>query len=193
LSSDNFSENTVHPEKSSVNNRTNFFTHRWGYTITGLSSSTLYFDYGENASFELFHGPVTIQRNGTSDSEQSYLVMTNITLKNTGLAPVEVIYGTVVLKDDVGEGCTYNRTFTCGIIGFGTHYNDGSWLNPGESETQSLNVTIFSSKSFEYLTSQKFVLEGVFDVKWKLPGGRKTGVAGDRREWLIDLNQTEIH
>jgi hypothetical protein len=162
--------------------------------LSGMTSPTACFDYGENTSFELSHGPVTIQRNETSDVEQSYLVRTNMTLTNTGLTPIEVIYSTVELKDDVGEGCFFGERFMCGIIFFGTmdKYQD-YWLSPGESETQTLNITIFSSKSLECLSSQKFVLEGVFDNKWKAPEGSNSGRTGERRDWLIDLNQTKTH
>ena len=160
--------------------------------LSGRTSPTACFDYGENASFELSHGPVTIQRNGTSDTEQSYLVKTNITLNNTGLVPIDLVYGVVVLKDDVGDSCVYNLSFTCGINYFGTQNNDGYfWLEPGKSETKPIKTIIVSAKSIEYLSSQKFFHQGVLAVQWKLPDGNVTGRYGDRREWLIDLNQTE--
>jgi hypothetical protein len=162
--------------------------------LSGMTSPTACFDYDENTWFELSHGTVTIERNDTSDVRQSYIVTTNMTLTNTGRVPIDVVYATVELKDDVRDGCFSGERFMCGLIFFGTmdKYQD-QWLNPGESETRPLNVTIFSSKSLEYLSSQKFVLEGVFDVKWKLSDGSTDGRTGGRRDWLIDLNQTETH
>jgi len=163
----------------------------WG-NLSGMISPTICFDYGKNASFELSHGPVTIQRNDTSDPEQSYLVKTNITLNNTGLAPVEMIYMVNNLMDDVGDGCFYNFGFECGVIDFGTRNNDGfSRLEPGKSETKQLKTTIVSPKSIEYLSSQKFLLSNVFAITVKFPDGSFGGSTGLRREWLIDLNQTE--
>lgn len=165
---------------------------RWG-NLSGMTSPTICFDYGNNASFELSHGPVTIQRNNASDSEQSYLVKTNITVNNTGLVPIDLVYGVVVLEDDVGDGCVYNYSFICGINYFGTQNNDGYfWLEPGESETKPIKTIIVSPKSIEYLSSQKFFHQGLVTVHWKLPDGRIDGIPYDRREWLMDLNQTEI-
>lgn len=160
--------------------------------LSGITSPTACFDYGENASFELSHGPVTILRNDTSDNQQSYIVRTNMTLTNTGFVPVEVTFATVELKDDISDGCFSGERFRCGVLVFGPldKYQD-HWLNPGKSETKTLNVTFISSKSIDYLSSQKFVLEGVFEVAWKLPDGNITGNTGERRNWMIDLSKAE--
>jgi hypothetical protein len=160
--------------------------------LSGMTSPTACFDYGEDTWFELSHGPVTIERNDPSGSQQFYLVKTNMTLTNRGLVPIKVVYATAVLKDDVSDGCFLREGFfTCGLIFFGTMDKDqDQWLNPGESETRPLNVTIISSKSLESLSSRKFLLEGAFDNKWRAPNGSIFGWTGGRRDWLIDLNQT---
>jgi hypothetical protein len=160
--------------------------------ISGTSSPSAFFDYGENTSFALFHDPVTIQWNHTQDIPQSCLVTTNLTLINTGSVPVQVSYATVELKDDAGDGCFSGERFMCGQLAFGTLDKNGdNWLNPGESDSQTLRIPFVSSKSPECLTSQKFELTGVFTVNYQLPDGSITGNAGARRSWLIDLNDAD--
>jgi len=166
-------------------------SEQWG-NLSGTTAPTVCVDYSENASFALSHAPVTIRQNGTSDSGKSYLVETNLTVINTGLTAIEVTYLTVELKDDTGDGCFSGERFMCGDILFGPLDKDQHhWVNPGESETQTLNVNFVSSKDIGYLSSQKFLLLGVFDVEWKFPDGNIIGSTGDRREWLIDLNTTD--
>jgi hypothetical protein len=161
---------------------------QWG-NLSGTAASTICVVYSENASFALSHGPVTIQQTGTLDSKQSYLVKTNLTLINTGLAPIEVTYLIVEFKDDTGDGCLSGERFMCGDVLFGPLDKDQHhWVNPGDSETQTLNFSVVSSKNIEFLLSQKFLLHGVFDVEWKSSEGSISGITGDHREWLVDLN-----
>jgi len=58
-------------------------------------------------------------------------------------------------------------------------------LSPGESDTQTLNVTVFSTKGYDYLSSQKYFFNGMIDAHTN-----KIGRSGDRIAWWIDFNET---
>jgi hypothetical protein len=169
-------------------------------SLSGIIASTAFFNYEKNVSFELSHGPVTIQRVKSSDFNQSYIVLTNLILNNTGSVPIEVTFATIHLKNEDGDGFVSGLIFNRGVLFLGpqnksVNYVD-HWLDPGKSDTQILNLTFNSSKSLDNLVSQKFELEGAFDISWKVlrtstnPYGI-SGSGGDRRSWLIDLNKTD--
>jgi len=183
----------------------NVFVHNnetwetWG-SLSGIIASTAYFNYEKNVSFELSHGPATIQRVKSSDFNQSYIVLTNLTLNNTGSVPIEVTFATIHLKNEDGDGFVSGLIFNRGVLFLGpqnksVNYVD-HWLDPGKTDTQILNLTFNSSKSLNYLVSQKFELEGAFDISWKVPRTSTSpygisGSGGDRRSWLIYLNKTD--
>ena len=151
-------------------------------TETPISeNSTVYHQFSDNiTSYELSLGDVTIQQNETTGNKSFYMMRINTTAKNTSTIPIEISFVAAGIMDNSGDGCQSDTRSQCGI----TFLN----LQPGESKTRSLNVTIFSANGYEYLSSKEFCFDAIIDSSSKSMGGINHG------SWLIDLkNSTNSH
>lgn len=152
-------------------------------------NATAYLKIDDNTPYELSLGSIRLQPNETQGTVPSYIMKINITIKNSGTIPLQVTFATLDLRDDSGEGCHSVGQFTCGVLFLGpmnksVNYIDHR-LNPNGSDTQTLNVTIFSINGYDYLSSQKFFFSGMIDANTN-----KSGRSGDRIAWWLDLNET---
>lgn len=143
-------ETSVPPEIIINNNK---MSNKWGpYALA--QNATVYHQFDSNTSYELSLGDITIRQNETPGTEPSYLIKINVTVKNSGIDPIYVFFQTEYLKDYSGDGCQYRNMSWCGTLILGT-------INPGKSKTRTEDITIFSTKGYEYISSEKFLLQGV--------------------------------
>lgn len=99
-------------------------------------STTAYFLYNTNRSYEISIGNITVVKNMTPGSIPSDIIMINITAKNLGKQPIELGLDEPALR---GLNCmdAHLSPSVYGGSGF-------EGLNPGESMTQASNCTIFN-------------------------------------------------
>lgn len=165
----------IPPEIIISNNK---MTNKWGpYALA--QNATVYHQFDSNTSYELSLGDITIRQNETPGTEPSYIIKINVTVKNSGTEPIEVYFQTEYLKDYSGDGCQYRNMSWCGTLILGT-------INPGKLKTQTEDITFFSTKGYEYLSSEKFLLQGVIVADSNKVGGTNT------KAWLIDLKKPQI-
>jgi hypothetical protein len=152
-------------------------SNEWG--SDAFTQNTTVFDQLDNrTSFELSLGDTTIQQDETSNTNFSYKIKINVTVKNSGTVPISVTFLTSALEDNSGDGCQSDPRFWCGAI-------DLNQINPGESKTQISNVTISSTKGYDDLSSQKFLLEGIINAD-----SATIGHMNNHKSWLIDLKKS---
>jgi hypothetical protein len=157
---------------------------KYWYSDALAQNVTVSNQFGANESFEISIGDAFIQRNASLGSVPSHIFGINITAKNSGVVPIEVTFLTVGLHDKSDEGCSYDMMNWCDVL---------EWyqINPGESETKTLNVTFVSAKGYEELSSQKYILDGVINAE-----SDTTGITNARHAWIIDLkipqNRTDL-
>lgn len=147
----------------------------WGSNALA-QNATVFYQQENRTSYELSLGDIRIQQNETPGSESSCLIQINVTVKNSGTVPIEVIFLTESLKDNAGNGCQYKPMVWCGVIVMD--------ILPGESKTRTSNVTIFSTQGYDYLSSQKFLLAGIIDYNSDAWGGVH------HQAWLSDLKKS---
>ncbi len=149
----------------------------WGArTLPQNTSVSLQFT--DNASYEVSLGNAILRQNGTLGSVPSYIVEVNITAKNTGAVPIEVIFLGVDFKDSSGDGCSSTIRSWCGV-------HDWFRIDPGISDTMTVNIPFVSSKEFEYLSSQKFILVGIINAETET-----FSTWNNRNSWQINLNNS---
>jgi hypothetical protein len=148
---------------------------RWGSEVL-TKNGIFYYPFESNASFELSLGDISLQQNKTPGTESTYIVNINMTTKNSGMVPVEVIFLTSALEDDSGDGCQSDTRFWCGVA-------DMDRINPKESRTKKLTAKIFSDKGYEDFTSQEFFLDGIIDYHSDKFGGII------HKSWVIDFKK----
>jgi hypothetical protein len=139
-------------------------------------NATFFYQHENRTSYELSLGDITIQQNKTPGSESSSIIQINVTAKNSGTVPIEVIFLIESLKDKSGDGCQYKPMVWCGVIIMD--------MMPGASKTRTSNVTIFSTKGYDNLLSQNFLLMAIIDYHSDEWGGIHHNV------WLIDLKKS---
>lgn len=179
-------ESPLKPDLIIKNNQTWI---RRGADYALAQNATAYLKLDDNTPYELSLGAISLQPNETQSTVPSYIMKINVTLINSGTIPVQVTFATLDLMDDSGDGCHSKGQFTCGVLFLGpmnksVNYIDHR-LNPGGSDTQTLNVTLFSTKGYDYLSSQKYFLSGMIDATTN-----NNGRSGERVAWWLDLNNT---
>jgi|GEM_PF-3849479 len=134
--------------------------------------------FSDNASYEVSLGDATIKQNETHGSNFSYIVEVNVTAKNTGAVPIEVVFLGVTFADSSGDGCSSTLRSWCGI-------QDWFRIDPGVSNTSTLKIHFDSSKELSYLSSQKFILDGIINAETM-----KFSTENHRKSWFIILNNS---
>lgn len=149
---------------------------KWGANAL-VQNETVYDQLDSNTSYELYLRDITIQQNKTPGSEFVYTIKINVTAKNSGTVPIDITFLIEALKDNFGKGCQSDTPYWCGAIDLE--------MKPGESKNRISNITISSTKGYDNLTSQKFLLEGVINAQ-----SDKMGTYNRRISWLIDLKKS---
>jgi hypothetical protein len=147
---------------------------KWGFSALA-QNETVYYRYGNRTSYAVSLGEITIRHNNTPGSESLYTIQVNVTAKNNGTIPIDVIFLTYALKDDSGNGCQSDTRFWCGAADLE--------MNPGESKTGTSSVTISSTKGYDYVSSQRFLLEAIIDFHSDEWGGI------NKNAWLVDVKK----
>jgi hypothetical protein len=135
---------TISVIKTSPTLRTSWF---------GLAhNETAYNRYPDNTSYDLSIGDVTLQKSASSGNMSTYMAKINITAKNGGPDPIQLIIAGGTFSDNLGDGCAYDMAKWCGI----TYFDK---INPGESQTRTANVIFVSKRDYNDLLSKKFEYE----------------------------------
>lgn len=134
----------------------------------------------DNMSYELSLSDISFSKGGRLGDTPSYVTTINITAKNTGLDPIRLTVEGMSLLDDSGDGCRYNAPHWCGRVIFDI-------VNPGESQTETLNVFFYSKRSYEDLSAGKF--EYLVEITAENIG-IKGYWGGNPNSWIIDMDNS---
>lgn len=145
-------------------------------------SATQSIQFENGPSFEFTLDDIKLLKNETIDTNSSYIMKINVTVKNSNTSYVGVVFMISELKDSSGNGIHCDSHW-CGSLVF----MDG--IKPGESRTGTSKVTLFSTKGQDDLSSKTFLLRDYIDIRGDTnhpAGGLKSN------DWLIDLKNSTM-
>ena len=146
-------------------------------------SATQSIQFENGPSFEFILDNIKLRKNETIDTNSSYIMKINVTVKNSNASYVDVVFMISELTDSSGNGINCDSPRWCGSLVF----MDG--IKPGESRTGTSKVTLFSTRGYDDLSSETFLLRDYIDISGDSdhPGG---GLKYN--EWSIDLKNSTM-
>jgi len=146
-------------------------------------SATQFIQFENGPSFEFTLDDIKLLKNETTDTNSSYLMWINTTVKNSNVSNVDVVFMISELTDSSGNGIQCDSPYWCGsVVGM-------EGIKPGESRTETSKVTLYSTKGYNDLSSQTFRLRDYIYIS-----GDSDHPSGGLRynEWLIDLKNSTM-
>lgn len=135
-------------------------------------------------SFEFILDDIRLQKNETIDTNSSFIMNINVTIKNSNTSQADVVFMISELTDSTGNGrhCDSPQHW-CGSLVFLEE------IKPGESRTGTSKVTLFSTRGYDDLSTETFLVRDYLSISGDSdhPGG------GLRyNEWSIDLKNSTM-
>jgi len=146
------------------------------------ATQSIQFENGPSLEFTL--DDIKLLKNETIDTNSSSIMNINVTVKNSNTSYVDVVFMISELTDSTGNGrhCDSPQHW-CGSLVF------MNGIKPGESRTGTSKVTLFSTRGYDDLSSETFLLRDYIDISGDSdhPGG---GLKYN--EWSIDLKNSTM-
>jgi thiol-disulfide isomerase/thioredoxin len=145
------------------------------------ATQSIQFENGPSLEFTL--GGIRLLKNETIDANASCIMNIDLMVKNSNISPVDVVFMISELTDSSDNGVHCDSPHWCGSLVF----MEG--IQPGESRTGTSKVTFVSTKEYDDLSSQIFLLRNYIDIT----GDADHPVGGLKyNEWLIDLKNSTL-